>query len=116
MELVLPKEAKKIIEKSKYQQELEQVVLFTFSLIERNNLKPTSVQKNVLINHLSEMVDRAEEKRYLDEVDPAIFNKVSKSSLQMAQKIIDYVEKKVGKLAKSEKFVLSIHFETMKLN
>lgn len=115
MELILPEDSKEMINQSKYKSALEQVLNFTFFLINENELKPTEIQRKILINHLSEMVERAEEKRDLAEVDKRIFDKVSGNSLEIAQSIVNYVEKNVGNLSDSEKYVLSIHFETMKL-
>lgn len=115
MEIVLPKDAEDIVKKSKYKNCLEKVIKFTYSLLDKHNLKPTAVQQKVLINHLSEMVDRAKENRELESVDPSIFNQVSNESMQIAQDIVNFVEKVAGKLAASEKYVLSIHFEAMKM-
>lgn len=111
-----PKEIESIIEKSNYQEDLNKLINYTFSLIEKSGLHPTTIQEKVLINHLSEMVVRAKTGKLLEEIDPSIFNKVSSNSMKIAKNIVSYVTKNIGKLAKSEKYVLSIHFETMKLN
>jgi PRD domain protein (TIGR03582 family) len=116
MQETISKEFQAYIEKSKYEADLKQVAEYTTYLINQYKLRPNHLQLTILGNHLSEMVDRAEQHKKLDSVDESIFNKVSQQSLLISQKIVDFISQKIGKLSDSEKYVLSIHFENMLLN
>lgn len=113
MQVTLNKEFEKYIDQSKYKNDLRQVMNYVVSLINENHLYPNDLEIQILGNHLSEMVNRAEKGEKLEPVDEKIFAKVRKQSLDMAQQIIDFILKNIGPLADSEKYVLSIHFENM---
>lgn len=115
MHLKLYKEFKKNISDSKHKESLKKVMIYVISLINENKLHPNDLEIQILGNHLSEMVNRAENNEKLEPVDGKIFAKVNEQSLEIAQKIVDYIEKNIGLLSDSEKYVLSIHFENMRL-
>jgi PRD domain protein (TIGR03582 family) len=75
-------------------------------------ITPTELQTVILTNHLSEMVDRSLTGERLSDVDPAMFAGVSEEALAIADKLVEHI----GNLAESEKYVISIHFETAKNN
>jgi PRD domain protein (TIGR03582 family) len=79
----------------------------TVALAAAAGIQFTETQKQVLANHLIEMLQRSKTGEALPAVDPAMFAEVSKKSLDLAQQVVDAV----GNLADSEKYVLSIHFE-----
>jgi PRD domain protein EF_0829/AHA_3910 len=72
-----------------------------------NHLNLTDLQLTVLANHLGEMVMRSKDNQSLDPVDESLFSGVSDTALNIAKDITN----KIGNLAPSEPFVLSIHFE-----
>ena len=74
-------------------------------------LTPENYRWHALVNHLAALIQRVSEKGKLDEMDASMFEDVSPDSLEFAQQIIDKVEKN---LQQEEKFLLSIHFETIK--
>ena len=116
MKVALYKEFQKYIEKSSYKDELRQVMTYVVSLINQNKLNPSDLETQILGNHLSEMVNRAKNGEKLEKVDQKIFAKVSQESLKISQQVVDFIDDNVGKIAESEKYVLSIHFENMKLD
>lgn len=114
MQVALYKEFKKYISDSKYKESLEKLMKYVILLINENKLHPNNLEIQILGNHLSEMVNRAENDEKLEPVDKKIFAKVNKQSLEISQKIVDYITKNIGQLSESEKYVLSIHFENMR--
>ncbi|WP_338200158.1 PRD domain-containing protein [Lactobacillus rizhaonensis] len=116
MKVELYKEFQKYIAKSNYKDELRQVMVYVVSLIHQNKLQPSDLETQILGNHLFEMVNRAKNEEKLEKVDKKIFAKVSQQSLEMSQQVVDFIDNNVGKIAESEKYVLSIHFENMKLD
>jgi len=116
MKVELYKEFQKYIAKSNYKDELRQVMAYVVSLINQNKLHPSDLETQILANHLFEMVNRAKKGEKLEKVDKKIFAKVSRQSLEMSQHVVDFIDNNVGEIAESEKYVLSIHFENMKLD
>ncbi len=113
MQVALYKELESYIKDSKYQESLKQLMDYVILLIDENKLHPSTLEIKILGNHLSEMVNRAENNEKLAPVDKQIFANVRDCSLALSQKIVDYITKNIGQLAESEKYVLSIHFENM---
>lgn len=116
MKVELYKEFQKYIAKSNYKDELRQIMVYVVSLIHQNKLQPSDLETQILGNHLFEMVNRVKNEEKLEKVDKKIFAKVSQQSLEMSQQVVDFIDNNVGKIAESEKYVLSIHFENMKLD
>jgi len=116
MKVELYKEFQKYIAKSSYKDELRQVMAYVVSLINQRKLQPSELETQILGNHLFEMVNRAKNEEKLEKVDKKIFAKVSQQSLEMSQQVVDFIDNNIGKIAESEKYVLSIHFENMKLD
>lgn len=100
-------EISKIINDSKYPDETLNIFKFSMQELEKNNLELTDLQLTVLANHISEMVTRSQDNQKLDPVDESLFSSVSSEALTIAKDITT----KIGNLAASEPFVLSIHFE-----
>lgn len=101
---------KKMIADAKYPSRTKQVFNFTLIEMKKKQLRPTHTQLLVLANHLGEMVTRSNEHQQLTAVDPKLFDQVSRSAMEIAEKVTN----KIGDLAESEKYVLSIHFEAAK--
>lgn len=110
--VILSKDAELIIENSRYQEDLKAAIEYTKEMMNVHNIVPTELQWTVLINHLNEMVIREREAGSIPDVDPEMFAEVSPEALEIAERVV----KHVGKLSESEKYVLSIHFETAKMN
>lgn len=108
----LTKDAEKIIEESLHKEKLTEVVDYTQKLLEERGIHPTDLQWTILINHLSEMVLRFANHMKLQDVDISLFSEVSEESIEIAKKIAE----KIGGMSVEEAYVLSIHFETAKLN
>lgn len=100
-------EVSKIIKESKYPDKTKDIFKFALKELEDNDLELTDLQLTVLANHLGEMIDRSEENRPLASIDTSLFDGVSKEALEIANDIVG----KIGNLAESEPYVLSIHFE-----
>jgi len=100
-------EINKIIQKSEYPIETMDIFKFVVEELDENNLELTELQLTILVNHLAEMVMRSKNNQPLDSVDESLFNGVSDKALNIAREITT----RVGNLASSEPFVLSIHFE-----
>lgn len=105
----------KYVEKSHYKKELNQVMQYVMLLINESKLHPSSLEIQILGNHLSEMVNRAKKEEKLDKVDTEIFENVTPRSMEISQKIVHFIEKNIGPISDSEKYILSIHFENMNL-
>lgn len=110
--VMLSKDAALIVENSPYQEDLKAAIEYTKEMMNVHNIVPTELQWTVLINHLNEMVIREREAGSIPDVDPAMFAEVSPEALEIADRVV----KHVGQLSESEKYVLSIHFETAKMN
>lgn len=100
-------EIAKIIKESKYPDETYSIFKFAMKELTTNHLNLTDLQLTVLANHLGEMVMRSKDNQSLDPVDESLFSGVSDTALNIAKDITN----KIGNLAPSEPFVLSIHFE-----
>jgi len=100
-------EISSIITNSKYPTETLDIFKFVIGELQKKNLELTDLQLTILANHLAEMVIRSKDDRPLDPVDESLFNGVSIEALDMAHEITE----RIGNLASSEPFVLSIHFE-----
>lgn len=100
-------EIAKVIKESKYPNETYNIFKFTIEELEKNHLNLTDLQLTVLANHVGEMVMRSKDNQPLDPIDESLFSGVSDEALNIAKDITN----KIGNLASSEPFVLSIHFE-----
>ncbi|MDT3393163.1 MAG: PRD domain-containing protein [Bacillota bacterium] len=110
--LLADQDVEDMIAEAKYPDETERVLRFALNKMKANNIEPNLTQVVVLANHISEMIDRAKRHEKLMDVDISLFANVSPEALQIAQAVVD----KIGNLAESEKYVLSIHFEAAKNN
>lgn len=111
-DLWITEDVQKMLSKAKHQPETLSALLYAFSLMREAGITPTELQAVILTNHLSEMVDRSLTGERLSDVDPAMFAGVSEEALAIADKLVEHI----GNLAESEKYVISIHFETAKNN
>jgi PRD domain protein (TIGR03582 family) len=108
----LTDDAKKIIEGSSYQVELEAALEKIRELLIEQRIEPTELQWTILINHVNEMIKRSKNNEKMAGVDPAMFEEVSKEALMIA----DQVVQSIGNLPQDEMYVLSIHFEAARQN
>ncbi|RRK09603.1 transcriptional regulator [Lactiplantibacillus garii] len=104
----LTEDVQKVLRKAHHQAETADALTYVFKLMRQANIKPTELQLVILINHVSEMVDRSITGEQLPAVDPEMFAGVSPVALKIGSQLVDHI----GNLAASEKYVVSIHFET----
>ncbi|BAP85130.1 hypothetical protein LOOC260_105730 [Paucilactobacillus hokkaidonensis JCM 18461] len=105
-------DTERIIEDSKFPSETKEALNFTLDKMKAFNIVPTDVQVTILTNHIAEMVARSKSGEKLMDVDPTMFDEVSTEAMTIADDLV----KHIGNLAVSEKYVVSIHFETAKNN
>ncbi|MDH6363217.1 PRD domain protein (TIGR03582 family) [Enterococcus sp. PF1-24] len=108
----LSADAKKIVEESPHASQLTEVVVFTKAALDELAIQPTELQWTILVNHLNEMIKRWLNKEELQNVDISLFTEVSAESIALAERIAE----KIGGMPKEEAYVLSIHFESAKMN
>lgn len=104
----ITEDVQKVLRKAHHQPETVDALSYVFKLMRQANIEPTELQLVILINHVSEMVDRSITGEELPAVDPEMFADVSPVALRIASQLVDHI----GNLAESEKYVVSIHFET----
>lgn len=101
---------KKIIKNSPYSDKVEEILNQALKEMEVIDANPDETQVEVLANHLAEMVKRSETEEKLEEVDIAMFNGLSKESLDAAERVAT----RIGNLNDQEKYILAVHFEVAK--
>lgn len=111
-QFLVDKDVEDMIAGTKYPEETKQILRLALTEMEENNIEPNKTQVVVLANHLGDMIDRSKKHEKLMDVDVSLFDQVSPEALQIAQDVVD----QISGLADSEKYVLSIHFETAKNN
>lgn len=84
----------------------------TLKLLTEEGINMTLVQKLTLSSHICAMVDRNFDGGEIPDVDEELFSEVSNHSISLADQICQLLPN----LAKSEKYLLSVHFEAAKLN
>lgn len=108
----ITEDVQKVLREAKHQQETADALTFVFKLMRQAGIQPTELQLVILINHVSEMVDRSMTGEQLPAVDPEMFDGVSDVAMNIASQLVEHI----GNLADSEKYVVSIHFETARQN
>jgi PRD domain protein (TIGR03582 family) len=98
-------------QKSENPQLCMEVMKYTEGLLSEEKIKMTDAQKLSLLSHISAMVYRSKHKEMIQSVDRNLFQEVSKQSIEMAGKVCN----KLPHLHEDEKYLLSIHFETAKM-
>lgn len=106
------KDSQKIINESKNQAELTAVLKNIQQWLDTAAIVPTDLQWTILINHVNEMIKRAQENEKVPTVDPEVFAEVSAEALDISKQVVEHI----GNLPEDEKYLLSIHFETAKQN
>ncbi len=88
------------------------VLTYSKILLDVKKISMTEPQWLSFVSHIAGMVYRSTYKEAIPAIDKAIFNEVSQDSIEMASDIC----KQLSNLQDDEKYLLSIHFETAKLN
>lgn len=101
-----------LYQKSENPQLCKEMMVFVDSLLIEENIEMTDTQKLSLLSHVSAMVYRSKHKEMVQPVDRTLFQEVSAESIEMASKVCSKLED----LHEDEKYLLSIHFETAKMN
>jgi PRD domain protein (TIGR03582 family) len=103
-------ELKRLILKSNDEKKCREVLKKLEVLVSENQMKPTDVQWLSLVSHVSAMVNRSVSKESIQDLNEELFSEVSHSSIEMAKLVCSWLPH----LHKDEKYLLSIHFETIK--
>ncbi|GAB2023497.1 PRD domain-containing protein [Pseudolactococcus yaeyamensis] len=93
-------------------EEVQSVIQKIENSLNMLTIRPNDLQWRILVNHVNEMVNRSKEGGTIPEVDAQLFSEISKTSLKLAEEIVS----EIGHLSPDEKYLLSIHFESAKLN
>lgn len=104
----LTEDVQKVLREAHHQPETADALAYVFKLMRQAEIEPTELQLVILINHVSEMVDRSITGEQLPAVEPEMFAGVSPVALEIAGQLVNHL----GNLSDSEKYVVSIHFET----
>lgn len=105
-------ETQKIIDSSTYQDELQVILKVVSKELNQTGIVPTALQQTIMVNHINEMIRRSKESEGVPEIDAQMFAEISKESLSSAEVVCQAI----GNLMADEKYLLSIHFETVKQN
>ena len=93
-------------------QEVQEVIRKIDIVLKGMGVTPSELQWRILLNHVNEMVERSKTGETIPEVDAQLFSEISPTSLQLAEKIVS----EICHLSPDEKYLLSINFESAKLN
>ncbi|MEK5039615.1 hypothetical protein [Sporosarcina sp. FSL K6-3457] len=88
------------------------VLSYSKNALVENSIVMTEVQWLSFVSHISGMVYRSTFKEALPPIEKEIFGEVSQDSILLASTIC----RQLNHLQDDEKYLLSIHFETAKLN
>ncbi|HJF33568.1 MAG TPA: PRD domain-containing protein [Sporosarcina psychrophila] len=89
-----------------------EVLAYSQKVLGDKEIKMTETQWLSFVSHVSGMVYRSTYKEKIPALEKEIFKEVSQDSIEMASDIC----KQLSELQDDEKYLLSIHFETAKLN
>lgn len=101
-----------LIEQSGDPKKCLEIIDTALQLLRDENIKMSDSQWLSLISHLSGMVYRSIHQEKLNPINKELFREVSKDSIRLAEKVC----KLLPNLTDDEKYLLSIHFESAKLN
>ncbi|WP_026581371.1 PRD domain-containing protein [Bacillus sp. J33] len=101
-----------LYEKSEEPQLCKEVMQFAVQLMSQENIKMTDAQLLSLLSHISAMIYRSKHKEEIQPVDASLFQEVSDGSIDMAKLVCGLI----SDLHDDEKYLLSIHFESAKMN
>lgn len=101
-----------ILARCPYQEVAKEKLATTLAMVNAAGIEMTLVQQLTLTSHLCAMVERSYDGGEIPEVDPAMFSEVSDLALDLAERVCDLLPN----LATGEKYLLSIHFESARMN
>ena len=101
-----------IISKSVNPDSCRTILSYSKSILVNHNIVMTDVQWLSFVSHISGMVSRSTYKELIPPIEKEIFSEVSEESIMLASEICRQLEH----LQDDEKYLLSIHIETAKLN
>lgn len=104
-------EIEKIIKNCKSPEKAISIFESSWEIAERECLKITGYKWQSLANHISAMIDRSCTNEMLEGFDIGMFSEISESSLKISAEIVNLI----GNLSEVEKYLLSVHFETAKM-
>lgn len=90
----------------------QKILEYAKDLLQKANIHMNETQWLSFVSHLSAMVYRSIHKEPIDPLDRDLFNEVSSESIELAAKVCLMLKN----LHEDEKYLLSIHFETAKMN
>ena len=86
------------------------VMELTLSLLEKEKIETSRHQQVGIASHLSAMVHRSLTGEELPHFETELFSEISAHSIGLAAEVCGFLQN----LSESEKYLLSIHFETAK--
>jgi PRD domain protein (TIGR03582 family) len=101
-----------VLSKCHYPDEAKEKLDLALGLLQEVEINMTQVQRLTLLSHLCAMVDRNFDGGEIPYVDKEMFSEVSDQSIDLANQIC----LQLPNLAEGEKYLLSIHFESARLN
>jgi len=101
-----------ILGRCPYQEVAKEKLATTLEMVEAAGIKMTLLQQLTLTSHLCAMVERSKDGGEIPEIDPEMFSEVSDLAVNLAEQVCNLLPN----LAVGEKYLLSIHFETARLN
>jgi PRD domain protein (TIGR03582 family) len=108
----LSSKAREIIVNSGEEAKLEALIQLVEGQLNQLAIQPNELQWTVLINHLSEMLNRSKTNEKLPDLDLSMFEGFSQEILAAAK----FVTTQIGNLSDEEAYLLALHFETAKQN
>ncbi|MFB7141652.1 PRD domain-containing protein [Gottfriedia sp. NPDC056225] len=105
-------EIKEMILKSEDENKCREILDNLQLLIIEKGMMPTDLQWLSLVSHVSAMVNRSVKIELIQGLNASLFSEVSNASIEMAKLVCDWLPQ----LHEDEKYLLAIHFETIKNN
>lgn len=101
-----------LINKSGDVKRCEKLLVSTQICLEEAHIQMTDTQWLSLVSHLSAMVHRSIHREMIEPLEKSLFSEVSSESINLSSKVCTMLEN----LHEDEKYLLSIHFESAKMN
>lgn len=105
-------EIETLVEKSGDVKTCERILQYTKTMMNEANIKMNDTQWLALVSHLSAMVYRSVKHELINSIDKTLFSEISSESIELSGRVCELLEN----LHEDEKYLLSIHFETAKMN
>lgn len=101
-----------LIRKSDHKAELLKALDLSKGLMEKHHINPTSLQWDVTINHINEMINRKYNGTNVPVVDDEMKQQISDEAVTVSSEIASFINLD----SIDEVYLLAIHFELARLN